>query len=102
MATSKETLNAPLREKYIDCVRVLLEGLQEEVLRVGSNELAFPVVDAEGNDKFVTITFKVPSGSRDGDPYDGYAMAEEYALKVAKRQAATEERAKKAAKKKKA
>ena len=27
------------------------------------------------------ITFKVPTGSRDGDAYDGYSVAEEYAIK---------------------
>ena len=25
---------------------------------------------------------KVPTGSRDGEPYDGYAKAEDYALKM--------------------
>ena len=45
-----------------------------------SNEIALPCVDAEGNDSYVVITVKVPTGSRDGDPYDGYGEAESYAL----------------------
>jgi hypothetical protein len=53
----------------------------EEVLRVGSNEICFPCVDESGNDKYVIVTVKVPIGSRDGDAYDGYSMAEDYAIK---------------------
>ena len=36
---------------------------------------------------------KIPSGARDGDPYDAYAMAEEYEMK----QADKKEKAEKAA-----
>ena len=48
------------------------------------------------------MTVKVPTGSRDGEAYDGYAMAEEYRLKVAekaeKARKAAEAKAKKIAK----
>jgi hypothetical protein len=53
----------------------------EEVLRVGSNELALPCIDGEGNEKFIVVTIKVPTGTRDGDAYDGYSVAEDYAIK---------------------
>ena len=55
---------------------------EEDVLRTGSNELAFPVIDSEGNEEFIQIVVKVPTGSRDGEPYNGYHMAEEYSLKL--------------------
>ena len=76
---SKAT-NEALRAQYIDMITKLLVKADEEVLRVKSNEIAIPCVDAEGEDSFVVITIKVPTGSRDGDPYDGYGEAESYEM----------------------
>lgn len=100
MAVSKKSLHEALRARYMEVVGCYLhEEYDEEVLQVGSNEYAIPCVDAEGNDEWIVITFKVPTGSRDGDPYDGYAMAEDFALKQeAKAAKAKESAAKKAAK----
>ena len=93
---SKKTTNDALRNEWVSKIITMLGATDEEVLIVGSNELAIPCVDAEGEDSYVTITIKVPTGSRDGDPYDGYAMAEEYRMK----QAEKKEKAEKAAKEK--
>ena len=76
---SKAT-NEALRTQYIDMITKLLIKADEEVLRVKSNEIAIPCVDAEGEDSFVVITIKVPTGSRDGEPYDGYGEAESYEM----------------------
>lgn len=81
MATSNKVLNDKLRERYLEIISKVLSEKDEEVLRTNSNEIAFPCVDDEGNDKFVVLTVKVPIGSRDGDAYDGYSMAEDYAIK---------------------
>ena len=102
MATSKKSLRETLRARYMDIVRNALIGREEEVLVVGSNEYAIPCVDADGNDEFVVITVKIPTGSRDGDAYDGYAMAQEYRMKLAEKaereKARAEAKAKKIAK----
>lgn len=102
MAESKKKLDEALRSQYIACVSEFLASRGEEVLVTNSNEIALPCVDSEGNDKFIVLTFKVPTGSRDGDAYDGYSMAEDYRLKVEekaeKARVAAEEKAKKAAK----
>jgi len=96
MALTKRQLEDATRKAYVKAIREYLEDtLHEEVLQVGSNELAFPTVDVGNNDIFITITVKVPQGSRDGDPYDGYAMAEDYALRVAARKRKAEASAKK-------
>lgn len=81
MASTNKVLNDKLREKYLEILSEVLNDNGEEVLRTGSNEIALPCVDDEGNDKFVVLTVKIPIGSRDGDAYDGYSMAEEYAIK---------------------
>lgn len=78
---SKAT-NDALRAQYVELLTKLLGEGGEEVLRVKSNELAIPCVDRDGEDNYVVITIKVPSGSRDGEPYDGYGEAESYSLSV--------------------
>lgn len=93
---SKKTTNDALRNQYVDAVMKMLTDAGEEVLRVGSNEIAIPVVDAEGEDNYVVFVVKVPSGSRDGDAYDAYGLAQEYTMK----QAEKKEKAAKAAKEK--
>lgn len=82
MATSRATLDNALREGYIKSIKEFLEGNGEEVLVTGSNEIALPCVDAEGNEKFVVLTFKVPTGTRGGEAYNGYNEAEDYAAHV--------------------
>ena len=83
MALSNTKLNEALKAQYLPLVINALEANGEEVLRTGSAEVAIPVVDSEGNEKFVRIVISVPTGSRkDADPYDGYSMAESYALTI--------------------
>lgn len=99
---TKKNLRDGLRNKYIEAVSTYLVGMGEEVLVTNSNEIALPCVDAEGNDEFVVITFKIPTGSRDGDIYDGYSVAESYSMKLKekaeKAKVAAEKKAKKIAK----
>ena len=103
--TSKKSLHDALRAKYIERVSKFLADAGEEVLVTGSNEIALPCVDSEGNDEFIVLTFKVPTGSRDGDAYDGYSMAEDFKIKSAekaeKAKIAAEKKAKKIAQNKK-
>ena len=76
-------LNSKLIADSIVAVSKALEANGEEVLRVGNGAISYPVVDAEGNEKFIKITFSVPTGSRaDNEPYDGYAEAEDYKFKT--------------------
>lgn len=89
-------LNDQLRNQYLDQIIALFNGNGEDVLRTNSNEISFPVVDANGDDQFITITVKVPTGTHDGELYDGYAIAADYAAKQA---AAAEKREAAAAKK---
>ena len=81
MAKIKKVLHEEIRAKYMAMLSNYLAEQNEEVLVVGSNEIAIPCLDSEGNDEYMVITFKVPTGSRDGDAYDGYSMAEDYAIK---------------------
>ena len=103
MAKTKKQLHEALRNKYLDLIVKFLTEQGEEVLRVKSNEIAFPVVDEERNDEFVKIAISVPTGSRDdGEAFDGFGVAQQYADKVKadeeKAKAEAEKKAKKIAK----
>jgi len=99
MGVSRKVEREILKEEYLKkLVEVLAET--EEVLRVKSNEIAFPVVGCEGNEDFIVITVKVPTGADKGmTPYDGYAMAEEYEMKLKEKEEKAKATAEKKAKK---
>lgn len=75
-----EELKIGFLDKVVDFL-TSEDGGEEEVLRVKSNEIAMPVVDSEGNERWVVLTFKVPTGERGGDGYDGYSMAQDYEMR---------------------
>ena len=96
MAKTQKSLNDELRAMYLERVHACL-STEDEVLVVGANELAVPVVDTDGNEKWIVLTVKVPTGTRDGDAYDGYAMAEDYCLRQKAKTEKAAERARKTA-----
>lgn len=91
--------NEALRAQFVELVSKMMADHGEDVLRVKSNEIAIPCVDKDGDDNWVVITVKVPSGSRDGDAYDGYGEAESYQMKVKEKAEKDKENAEKKAKK---
>ena len=97
MAKTAKVLNEEIKTRFLEGVSEHLENVGEEVLRVGSNEIALPVVDSEGEERWLVLTFKVPTGTRQGEAYDGYEMAEDYDMNLAKKAAKAEKNAKKAA-----
>ena len=100
MAVSRKVEREILREDYLK--KIILNFLEndEEVLRVKSNEIAIPVVGCEGNEDFIVVTVKVPTGANKGlEPYDGYEMAQDYEMKIAEKDRKAKENAEKKAKK---
>lgn len=71
-----------------ECLELLHETLNNkygcDILPVSASEIALPVTDAEGNNKWILIKVSIPRGTRNGeggyDPYDGYSAAEDYAF----------------------
>ena len=100
MAKTKKQLHEEIRNRYLALISEYLTAQGEEILRVKSNEIAIPTLDEDGNDEFIVMTFKVPTGSRDdGEAYDGYGMAEQYAESVAEKEEKAKAEAEKKAKK---
>lgn len=96
---TRKQLDEAIKRRFLESVTEHLSNAGEEVLRVGSNEIALPVVDSEGEERWLVLTFKVPTGSRDGEEYDGYSMKEDYEMKLAEKAAKAEEAARKKAEK---
>ena len=96
---TRKQLDEAIKVRFLEGVAEHLSNAGEEVLRVGSNEIALPVVDTEGEERWLVLTFKVPTGSRDGEEYDGYSMKEAYEMNLAKKAAKAEEAARKKAEK---
>lgn len=87
MAISRKVERELLREEYLKAIIASFLDRDEEVLRVKSNEIAIPVVGCEGNEDFIVVTVKVPTGANKGtEPYDGYEMAQDYEMKVAEKE----------------
>ena len=79
---NKATLESAIRNDILAIVRKAIETeLNTDALTVSASEIALPVVDAEGNEKFAIVKGSIPRGTRNGngyDAYDGYAAAEDY------------------------
>ena len=85
---SKASMETAIRNDFINNISKFIEDWRgTDALRVSASEIAIPVVDEEGNEKFVLIKMSVPRGTRNGDggyiPYDGYAAAEDYKFDLA-------------------
>lgn len=74
-----------VRASFMAKVRELLAE-DGDVLTTNSNELCVPILSDDNDEGYLVITFKVPTGSRDGEVYDGYIVAEDYAQKCKERE----------------
>ena len=100
MAVSRKVERELLREDYLKQIIENFLDKDEQVLRVKSNEIAIPVVGCEGNEDFIVVTVKVPTGENKGlEPYDGFELAEDYEMKLAEKERKAKENAEKKAKK---
>ena len=105
---SKAALETAIRNKFLDEIRkVVSESYDYDIRPISASELMVPVVDDEGNEKYVLIKVSIPRGTRNGEggytPYDGYAAAEEWEQTLAEKAnkaAARKEKAERAEKEK--
>lgn len=82
---TKAQLETALRNTYLSFIsNAISQEMETDALAVSASELAIPCLDNEGNEKWVLIKVSIPRGTRNGqggyDPYDGYAVAGDYAL----------------------
>ena len=100
MTMSRKAEMTALRENAVYELASTLTAEDKEVLQIKSNELAIPVVGAEGNEYWLVYTVKVPTGADKGrEPFDGYAEAEDYAHKLREKAIKAQKKAEAKAKK---
>lgn len=79
---TKAELENGLRNDVLSTITAALGPKYEtDILGVGVGEIALPLVDAEGNEKFVLVKVSVPRGTRKAggyEPYDGYQAKEDF------------------------
>lgn len=85
---SKASMETAIRNTMLENIKKMIDSeYATDALPVSASEIAVPVVDEEGNEKFALIKVSIPRGTRNGDggytPYDGYAAAEDYKLDLA-------------------
>lgn len=86
------------RTEYLNLIEKALIDNGEEVLEIATNAFCFPIVDQDGNDLFIRVKVEVPTGSKD-EPFDGYAMQEDYLLSLEKKREKEKAKAEQKAKK---
>ena len=82
---TKAQLENAIRNRFLSFIaQTISQEMEIDALPVSASELAVPCLDSEGNEKWALIKVSIPRGTRNGqggyDPYDGYAVAEDYAL----------------------
>lgn len=89
-------------EKKLELVNGIIEYLEktEDVGFEKANKINFPIVLEDGTEDWCVITVSIPTGANKGtEPYDGYAMREDFELhekeKIEKKKKAEEQKAKK-------
>jgi hypothetical protein len=101
---AKKDTWAVLKAEHLQRLADFLTKQGEEVQFYASNKIGYPICNADGDEPFFTITLAKPVGSRDKstkevDPFDGYAEAENYQMELAAKQKKAEKaRAEKEAK----
>ena len=81
---TKAQLETAIRNRFLSFItQTISQEMEIDALPVSASELAIPCLDDEGNEKWALIKVSIPRGTRNGsggyDPYDGYAVAEDYA-----------------------
>ncbi len=82
MAVSRKTLRETVKATYMEELAQALTAMGEDVGKTGSNEFNFPVVDSEGNEDFIVVKVVIPTGTREGEEYDGFGARTDYELKL--------------------
>lgn len=82
---TKAQMETMIRNDFLALIAKAIEAEKEtDALPVSANEIAVPCLDAEGNEAWAVIKVSIPRGTRNGkggyEPYDGYAIAEDYQI----------------------
>jgi len=90
MANSNKQITDSLRAMWTaEFMTHVLNNHDTDVCQTAAGTFMFPTVDAAGEDRWVKVSIIIPKDVSEENGNDGYALAQEYKLKLA----AAEERA---------
>lgn len=93
MATNQKQITDSLRANWTATLMAFISSnFDSDVCQTAAGTFMFPTVDAAGEDRWVKVSVIIPKDADEANGNDGYALMREYQLK----QAAAEERARKA------
>ena len=77
-ADSRTKLDGKLRDKLVGLLIAFLltEGLTPD--KSAGGEILFEIPDETGEDRWAKVAVVIPKGSREGEPFDGQALIDEY------------------------
>ncbi len=100
----KVAIKTALREEMIQRLSNFFEGEGDEVIIINNTSFSVPVVTTDGEESFLEINIKVPTGPKDGSGYNPYNLREaflaEKAIQAEKAKVAKEKKDKAIAEKK--
>ena len=80
---SQKNITDELRAKYTaDLATFLAEKYDTDVCQTAAGTLMIPVVDSNGDDRWVKFSIIIPKLADEAEGTDGYSLAQEYKLKL--------------------
>lgn len=73
------------KKPYVEELQNYFKNKGEDVLEIASASLCFPITDVDGNDCFLRLDISIPR-NRDGEPFDGYEVADEWEVEKKNRE----------------
>ena len=102
MATSQKQTTDALRTEWTTNLMEHIRNCDTDVCQTAAGTFMFPVVDKDGEDRWIKISIIIPKDAEEENGTDGYSLAREYQLKVeaaaARKEKAEKEAAERAAK----
>ena len=90
MATNQKQITDSLRAEWTATFKAFVDNnFNTDVCQTAAGTFMFPVVDAAGEDRWIKVSVIIPKEASEENGTDGYALAQEYKLKLQ----AAEERA---------
>ena len=87
---TKTKADSMLRESKVADLKEVLESQGLDTYLVASNKIAVPDQNSIGENVYVVYTVSIPKGSREGDPFDAKAEADNYQFMLSEKAKAKE------------
>lgn len=81
MASTQKQTTDKLRAAWTKELMHFISTHDTDVCQITAGSFMFPVVDTDGEDRWVKVSIVIPKSATEEDGTDGYSLAKEYDLK---------------------